>query len=267
MGAGRARRAARAHRCRRLLRQEQRAGLSRHESERPGADAGRDDGFRCGNPIRSCATSRPSMAPATWSRPISRRARGASSWMDWQISVVAPAITPVFWGLIRTPPEKRDAAAIEAGKVKSMAAMKILDAQLAKTRVRGRRRVVDGRYPGGLMAYRFRRWFRSGRRARQPRTLVHRHRATARVQGARRRWRSAFAVIDAHSCGSASAASPAPGNAALQRLAAQQLRHVADEAGGLADEKALQRRQAVDQAEADIAGRAAARPSDWRTAG
>ncbi|MGZ5845559.1 MAG: glutathione S-transferase family protein, partial [Xanthobacteraceae bacterium] len=66
--------------------------------------------------------------------PADLRARArASSWMDWQISVAAPALTPVFWGLIRTPPEKRDAAAIEAGKVKSMAAMKILDAQLAKS--------------------------------------------------------------------------------------------------------------------------------------
>ena len=33
----------------------------------------------------------------------------ASQWMDWQLSVLGPAITPAFWGLIRTPPEKRDA--------------------------------------------------------------------------------------------------------------------------------------------------------------
>src|SRR5438045_4722157 len=57
----------------------------------------------------------------------------ASSWMDWQLTVAAPAITPVFWGLIRTPPEKRDHAAIEAGKVKTIAAMQMLDAQLAKS--------------------------------------------------------------------------------------------------------------------------------------
>ena len=81
--------------------------------------------------------------------PADLRARArASSWMDWQLSVAAPAITPVFWGLIRTPPEKRDHAAIDAGKDKTIAAMKILDAQLAKTRVRRRRRVLDGRYPG-----------------------------------------------------------------------------------------------------------------------
>jgi glutathione S-transferase len=28
----------------------------------------------------------------------------AHQWMDWQLSVIGPAITPVFWGMIRTPP-------------------------------------------------------------------------------------------------------------------------------------------------------------------
>src|SRR4029077_19910382 len=58
----------------------------------------------------------------------------AHKWMDWQLSVLGPAITPVFWGLIRTPPEKRDSNAIAAGKEKSVAAAKIMDAQLAKTK-------------------------------------------------------------------------------------------------------------------------------------
>ena len=84
------------------------------------------------------------------------RAR-AGSWMDWQISVAAPAVTPVFWGLVRTPPEKRDAAAIEAGKVKSMAAMKILDAQLAKSAFVVGDALSMGDIPVALMAYRFRR--------------------------------------------------------------------------------------------------------------
>ncbi len=47
--------------------------------------------------------------------PSDMRARArASSWMDWQLTVAAPAVTPVFWGLVRTPPEKRDHAPIEA---------------------------------------------------------------------------------------------------------------------------------------------------------
>ena len=84
------------------------------------------------------------------------RAR-AGSWMDWQLTVAAPAITPVFWGLIRTPPEKRDHAAIEAGKVKSMAVMKILDAQLAKTAHVAGDALSMGDIPVALMTYRFRR--------------------------------------------------------------------------------------------------------------
>ena len=63
---------------------------------------------------------------------LKARAR-AHMWMDWQLSVMAPAITPVFWGLIRTPPEQRDAKAIATGKEKTVAAAKIMDAQLGKT--------------------------------------------------------------------------------------------------------------------------------------
>src|SRR5467141_3810071 len=38
----------------------------------------------------------------------------ASQWMDWQYAVAAPAIFELFWGLVRTPPEKRNQAAIDA---------------------------------------------------------------------------------------------------------------------------------------------------------
>src|ERR1700742_1930642 len=54
----------------------------------------------------------------------------AQKWMDWQLSVMGPAITPVFWGLIRTPPEKRDANVIDAAKLKTIDAAKIMDTQL-----------------------------------------------------------------------------------------------------------------------------------------
>jgi glutathione S-transferase len=57
----------------------------------------------------------------------------ASKWMDWQLSVLGPAMTPVFWNLVRTPPEKRDHKAIDEAKAKSTAAVKILDDQFAKT--------------------------------------------------------------------------------------------------------------------------------------
>src|ERR1700704_6788389 len=66
--------------------------------------------------------------------PSDVRTRALSSkWMDWQLSVLGPAITPVFWGMIRTPPEQRDHKVIDEGKVKTTSAVKILDEQFAKT--------------------------------------------------------------------------------------------------------------------------------------
>src|SRR5712692_4052943 len=87
---------------------------------------------------------------------LRERAR-ASSWMDWQLSVAGPAITGMFWGLIRTPPEKRDHAAIDASRENTKAAMKILDAQLAKTPFVAGGSFSIGDIPVALMTYRFRR--------------------------------------------------------------------------------------------------------------
>ena len=79
----------------------------------------------------------------------------AQQWMDWQLSVIGPAITPVFWGLIRTPPEKRDANAIAAGKVKTVAAAKMLDEQLGKTAYLAGDAFSYGDIPVGIMVYRY----------------------------------------------------------------------------------------------------------------
>jgi glutathione S-transferase len=80
----------------------------------------------------------------------------ASQWMDWQLSVVGPAITPAFWGLIRTPAEKRDMAAIKASQDKATAAMQILNAQLGKTKFVAGDAFSYGDIPVGIMCYRFR---------------------------------------------------------------------------------------------------------------
>jgi glutathione S-transferase len=79
----------------------------------------------------------------------------AQKWMDWQLSVMGPSITPVFWGLIRTPPEKRDANAIAAGKEKTITAAKIMDAQLGKTKYMGGDEFSYGDIPVGIMIYRY----------------------------------------------------------------------------------------------------------------
>ncbi len=83
------------------------------------------------------------------------RAR-ASAWMDWQLSVFAPAITPGFVGLIRTPPEKRDHAAIEDSKRRTTAAITILDEQLAKTAYVAGDAFSYGDIPAAVMANRYR---------------------------------------------------------------------------------------------------------------
>lgn len=80
----------------------------------------------------------------------------ASQWMDWQLSVLGPAITPAFWGLIRTPAEKRDMAAIKDSQEKTTAAMQILDGQLAKSAFVAGDTFSYGDIPVGVMTYRFR---------------------------------------------------------------------------------------------------------------
>ena len=83
------------------------------------------------------------------------RAR-ASQWMDWMLTVCAPAIHPLFWGLIRTPPEKQDHAKIAEARDKTAAALRMLDAQLGKTKFAAGDTFSMGDIPVGLITYRFR---------------------------------------------------------------------------------------------------------------
>ena len=88
--------------------------------------------------------------------PADDKARAlANQWMDWQLTVAAPAIFAAFWGLIRTAPEKRDHAAIKDSQDRTTAAMTMVDAQLAKTAYMAGGAFSYGDIPVGLMAYRF----------------------------------------------------------------------------------------------------------------
>jgi glutathione S-transferase len=63
--------------------------------------------------------------------PADLRARAdAERWMDWAFTLQR-AVGPVFWGLIRTPPEKRDPKAIEEGRQKSAELLAIPEKVLA----------------------------------------------------------------------------------------------------------------------------------------
>lgn len=79
----------------------------------------------------------------------------AQKWMDWQLSVAGPAIFPLFWGLVRTPPDKRDPAAIAAGREKIGQALTIMDAQLAKTKFLAGDEFTYGDIPIGPIVHRY----------------------------------------------------------------------------------------------------------------
>ena len=79
----------------------------------------------------------------------------AEQWMDWQQTTIGPAITPVFWGLIRTPPAQRDMKAIGEAAVQLGRLYQQLDAHLAGRDFVAGREFSMGDIPLGTMTYRF----------------------------------------------------------------------------------------------------------------
>ena len=51
-------------------------------------------------------------------------------WMDWQLSSIGGPMGTLLFGLVRTQPERRDATAIETGRLRAAAAWKIVDEAL-----------------------------------------------------------------------------------------------------------------------------------------
>ena len=83
------------------------------------------------------------------------RANG-ERWMDWQLTVMSPALVPVFWGLVRTPPDERDNDAIEEARKKLSGVMAILDTHLGGSTYIAGDSFGVGDIPLGITAYR---WF------------------------------------------------------------------------------------------------------------
>ncbi len=81
----------------------------------------------------------------------------AEQWMDWQATTFNAAITPLFIGLVRTPPEKQDKAAIEAARAKTDACIAILDKHLADHAWMGGDRFTMADIPAAAGANR---WYR-----------------------------------------------------------------------------------------------------------
>ncbi len=80
----------------------------------------------------------------------------AERWMDWQLTVCSPSLVPVFRGLIRTPPEKRDMDAITKARDGLSRSMSMLNANLADRKFMAGEKFTIGDIPVGIAAYR---WF------------------------------------------------------------------------------------------------------------
>jgi glutathione S-transferase len=88
--------------------------------------------------------------------PASPRARAdVERWMDWQLCHILPGLVTMFFGLVRTAPERRDAAAIEAARQRTQEAWGLLDHHLAQRRHVGGDDFTMGDIPLGAFCYRW----------------------------------------------------------------------------------------------------------------
>jgi glutathione S-transferase len=79
----------------------------------------------------------------------------ADRWMDWQLSTISESMRVVFWGLIRTPAEKRDMAAIRKAAEDAGKLFGRLDAHLADRRYVAGQHFTMGDIPVGCFVHRY----------------------------------------------------------------------------------------------------------------
>jgi glutathione S-transferase len=88
--------------------------------------------------------------------PADLRSRALGErWMDWQLSILGPAMHPVFWGLVRTAPEDRDDAAIARARDVLTTKMAMLDTFLGRTAYVAGETFTVGDIPVGIATYRW----------------------------------------------------------------------------------------------------------------
>ena len=93
-------------------------------------------------------------AGSLWPEDVAARA-AADRWMDWMLGAIIPPMAPVFVGLIRTPPEDRDGAAIAAGAELMTGNWRILDEHLAATPYVAGADLTMADIPLGCACYRY----------------------------------------------------------------------------------------------------------------
>ena len=85
-----------------------------------------------------------------------RVAADADRWMEWYSTTVWANVRPVFWNLVRTPPEKRNMVEVEDHRKKWAANFGIVEAHLASRDYVAGKQFTVGDIPIGVAAYR---WF------------------------------------------------------------------------------------------------------------
>ena len=92
-----------------------------------------EDGFTLWESNAVCRSLCAAHAPGHALFPADPRARArVDQWMDAQQTVLNRPMAVVFWGLVRTPPEKRDAAAIAAAVAEAAKAYGLIGAELTR---------------------------------------------------------------------------------------------------------------------------------------
>jgi len=79
----------------------------------------------------------------------------ADQWMDWQQTTLHPDMSTVFWGLVRTPPEKRDQPRIDAAVHALKELWSRLDGHLKDRRFVAGDDLTMGDIPVGTLCYRY----------------------------------------------------------------------------------------------------------------
>ena len=80
----------------------------------------------------------------------------ADRWMEWSATTMWNNLRPVFWNLVRTPPEKRDMPLVEDHRKKWAANLQIVEANLATRDYMAGKSFTMADIPIGVAAYR---WF------------------------------------------------------------------------------------------------------------
>ena len=79
----------------------------------------------------------------------------AEQWMDWKLTIVMPMMTPIFWGLVRTPEADRDMDRIDRAIRQGHEIWSILDARLARHDYVAGSRFTMGDIPLGPQIHRW----------------------------------------------------------------------------------------------------------------